>query len=158
MYRASTAATSLDRSLIDTLMTPAAFGHPVDSVELIETHISWLILADNFVYKIKKPITLDFLDFGNLEQRRFYCEEEIRLNKPWAPGIYLDVVPIGLVDGQARFAADGEVIEYAVRMRRFDEEMRLDRQLDADNLSVEDMKELGRNIASRHQSAERVEK
>jgi len=139
-------------------MSPAAFGHPVSSVELIETHISWLILTDDYVYKIKKPITLDFLDFGDLERRRFYCEEEIRLNQPWAPDIYLDVVPIGLENGQPRFCAAGTAIEYAVRMRRFGDEMRLDIQLDRGQLSVADMKELGRNIAARHSAARRVEK
>ena len=157
MHRAGTPAARLDTSLVDALMTPAAFEHPVSSVELIETHISWLILADDFVYKIKKPITLDFLDFGDLERRRFFCEEEIRLNKPFAPDIYLDVVPIHIEDGQPRFGAGGEAIEYAVRMRRFDNDMRLDVQLERGNLSVEDMKELGRNIAGRHAGAEHVD-
>ena len=144
-------------TLIDSLMSPAAFRHPVGSVELIETHISWVVLTDGFVYKIKKPLVLDFLDFGDLERRKFYCEEEIRLNQPWAPDIYLDVVPISLDNGQLRFDGDGIPIEYAVRMRRFDQEMRLDAQLESGNLSVADMKELGRNIAARHAAAEVVD-
>ena len=144
-------------TLIDSLMSPAAFRHPVGSVELIETHISWVVLTDGFVYKIKKPLVLDFLDFGDLERRKFYCEEEIRLNQPWAPDIYLDVVPISLDNGQLQFDGDGTPIEYAVRMRRFDQEMRLDAQLESGNLSVADMKALGRNIAARHAAAEVVE-
>jgi aminoglycoside phosphotransferase family enzyme/predicted kinase len=147
-----------DTHLVDALMTPAAFEHPVSSVELIETHISWLILTDDYVYKIKKPITLDFLDFADLERRKFYCEEEIRLNQPWAPDIYLDVVPVCLDNEQPRFSAHGPAIEYAVRMHRFDEKMRLDVQLERGELSVADMKELGRNIAARHMAAERVDK
>jgi aminoglycoside phosphotransferase family enzyme/predicted kinase len=131
-------------------MNPAAFEHVVSSVELIETHISWLILAGDFVYKIKKPIVLDFLDFRDLERRKFYCEEEIRLNQPWAPDIYLDVVPITIDDSQPRFNGGGTPIEYAVRMHRFDQALRLDVQLDNGQLSVSDMKELGRNIAERH--------
>ncbi len=144
-------------NLVDSLMSPAAFRHPVSSVDLIETHISWVVLTDDYVYKIKKPIVLDFLDFGDLERRKFYCEEEIRLNKPWAPDIYLDVVPISLDNGQPRFDGDGSPIEYAVRMRRFDQEMRLDAQLESGNLSVADMKELGRNIAARHIAAEIID-
>ncbi len=134
-------------------MSPAAFSHPASAVELIETHISWVILTDDYVYKIKKPIALDFLDFRDLERRKFYCEEEIRLNQPWAPDIYLDVAPITVDDGQPRFNGSGIPIEYAVRMRRFDQTSRLDAQLERGQLSVSDMKELGRNIAARHKAA-----
>ncbi|MCH8072378.1 MAG: AAA family ATPase [Proteobacteria bacterium] len=149
----SSSVTSPDTGLVNSLMNPAAFKHAVSSVELIETHISWVILTDEFVYKIKKPIVLAFLDFRDLERRKFYCEEEIRLNQPWAPDIYLDVVPITLDDGQPRFIGGGTPIEYAVRMRRFDQTSRLDVQLERGQLSVTDMKELGRNIAERHTAA-----
>ena len=138
-------------------LTPDAFSHPVSRVELIETHISWVILTDDFVYKIKKPIALDFLDFRELDRRKFYCEEEIRLNKPWAPEIYLDVVPISLDDGQPLVGGSGTPIEYAVRMRRFDQEARLDEQLERGSLSAADMKELGRSIATRHAASQVVD-
>jgi len=157
MHRTSPKLSALDTSLVDSLMKPAAFDHSVSSVELIETHISWLILTDDYVYKLKKPIVLDFLDFGDLEQRKFYCDEEIRLNKPWAPDIYLDVVSVSLDNGQARFSASGTPVDYAVRMRRFDQEMRLDAQLEQGKLLATDMQELARNIAARHAGAEHVE-
>ena len=153
MHRAGANITAADSSLVDSLMSPAAFSHPVSTTELIETHISWVILTDDYVYKIKKPIVLDFLDFHDLDQRKFYCEEEIRLNQPWAPEIYLDVVPITIVDDQPCFGGKGTAIEYAVRMRRFDDGLRLDEQLERGLLSVADMKELGRNIAARHTAA-----
>ena len=143
-----------DPSLIDTLCRPEAFDHPADDVDLIETHISWVILAGDFVYKIKKPIVLDFLDFGTLEKRRHCCEEEIRLNRPWAPDLYIGVVPIAQQDGEIRFGGNGDVLEYAVKMHRFEQHLRLDRQLAAGRLSVADMKELGRNVADRHAAAE----
>ena len=158
MHRTSPKLSALDTSLVDSLMKPAAFNHSVSSVELIETHISWLILTDKYVYKLKKPIVLDFLDFGDLEQRKFYCDEEVRLNKPWAPDIYLDVVPVSLDNGQARFSAGGTPVDYAVRMRRFDQEMRLDAQLEQGKLLAIDMQELARNVAARHAGAEHVEK
>ena len=153
MHRGSSLATPLDTSLIDSLVTPAAFGHPAGAVELIETHISWIFLAGDYAYKVKKRIALDFLNFRDLEQHKFYCEEEIRLNQPWAPDIYLDVVPITIVDGQPYFGGDGTAIEFAVRMRRFDDGLRLDKQLEHSLLSVADMKELGGNIAARHAAA-----
>jgi aminoglycoside phosphotransferase family enzyme/predicted kinase len=143
--------------LIEALLSPEAFDHPADDIELVETHISWVILAGDFVYKIKKPVVLDFLDFGTLDRRRHFCEEEIRLNRPSAPEIYLDVVPIGMVDGQPKFGADGDPVEYAVRMRRFDQALRLDAQLEQQALSVQDMKELGQTVATRHRSAAHVE-
>src|SRR5210317_1039395 len=83
--------------LVRGLLAPLAFDHEVSGVELVETHISWLILTDEFAYKLKKPVVLDFLDFGTLEKRRHYCEEEVRLNKPYAPELYIDVVPITVV-------------------------------------------------------------
>ena len=138
-------------------MSPAAFSHPVRDIQLIETHISWVFLAGDYAYKVKKPIALDFLDFRDLERRRFYCEEEIRLNQPWAPEIYLDVAPITVDNGQPRFGAGGAPIEYAVRMRRFDQQLRLDLQLERGELSFADMKELGRNIADRHTAAQVVD-
>ncbi len=157
MHRSSTSHIRIDTQLIDGLMCPAAFGHPVADVHLRETHISWLVLAGDFVYKIKKPIVLDFLDFGDLEKRRFFCNEEIRLNQPWAPEVYLDVVPVTLDGEQPRFGGSGAPIEYAVRMRRFDEDMQLDRQLEQDKLTVADMRELANMIARRHRAAPRVD-
>jgi aminoglycoside phosphotransferase family enzyme/predicted kinase len=157
MHRASTPDTPLDTSLIDALMSPAAFSHATSAIELIETHISWVILTDDYVYKIKKPVELHFVDFRDLERRKFYCEEEIRLNQPWAPDIYLDVAPITIDNNQPRFGGGGTPIEYAVRMRRFDQQFRLDLQLECGKLSVADMKELGRNIAARHSAAKVVD-
>ena len=101
----------------------------------------------------KRPITLDFLDFGDLEKRRFFCSEEIRLNKPRAPGIYIDVVPITLDDGLPHFSGNGKAVEYAVRMNRFDQRLRLDIQLVHGDLSVSDMRELAASIARRHTEA-----
>jgi aminoglycoside phosphotransferase family enzyme len=72
------------RRLVESLRRPEAYAHPVGAVELKETHISWVLLTGDFVYKIKKPVKLDFLDFSTLERRRFFCEEELRLNRRFA--------------------------------------------------------------------------
>ncbi|MGR8952241.1 MAG: bifunctional aminoglycoside phosphotransferase/ATP-binding protein [Gammaproteobacteria bacterium] len=106
-------------NLIRGLMSPGAFPHPVSSIRLIETHISWVLLTGQFAYKIKKPVNFGFLDFSTLELRHHYCHEELRLNRRLAADWYLDVVPItGSFDAPC-IAGNGEPIEYAVRMRQF---------------------------------------
>ena len=153
MHRLAPKDTTGDSSLIELLLQPDAYPHPVDKVELIETHISWVLLTGDYVYKIKKPLDLGFLDFHSLERRRFFCEEEIRLNKPWAPDIYIDVVPVTLSRGAAEISGSGAPVEYAVRMHSFDQTMRLDRQLESGELTVADMRELAAALSRRHGAA-----
>jgi hypothetical protein len=105
--------------LIDTLRDPACYPHPVDRVEVVETHISWVLLAGEYAYKVKKPVRLPFLDFSSLAARRRYCEEELRLNRRTAPELYLEVMPVVRTARGAAFGGGGAAIEYAVRMRRF---------------------------------------
>jgi aminoglycoside phosphotransferase family enzyme/predicted kinase len=112
--------------LIAALLDPRCFPHPADRVEWQETHASWLLLAGDFAYKIKKPITLPFLDYGTLAQREACCRAELALNRRLAPDLYLDVLPIGGTAEQPRLGAL-PAIEWAVRMTRFDEAGRLDR-------------------------------
>ena len=146
----------LDSSLIESLLDPQAYPHPVESIKMIETHISWVILTGQFAYKIKKPIELAFLDFRELASRLYYCEQEVRLNRLWAPEIYLGVVPISMLHGQAVVGGDGVAIEYAVRMRQFDQNRRLDAELLANKLSLSDMDELAGHIAGQHLSANAI--
>jgi len=112
--------------LIAALLDSHRYPHAVDSVELVETHASWLLLAGEFAYKIKKAITLPFLDYGTLARREAFCRAELVLNRRLAPDLYLDVVPIGGAPSQPRLGAM-PAIEWAVRMQRFDESGRLDR-------------------------------
>lgn len=108
--------------LINGLMDPTIYPHPCTEVLLVETHISWVLLTGLRAYKIKKPVDLGFVDFTTLKNRRYYCEEEVRLNRRLAPAMYLDVVQItGTVDAP-RIGGDGMVIDYAVRMLQFDQD------------------------------------
>src|SRR6266545_5466714 len=107
---------------IAALRDPACYPHPAEPVELIETHISWVFLAGEYAYKVKKPVDLGFLDFSTLQARRFYCEEELRLNRRTAPELYLGVVPITAGAAGPRLGGAGEAIEYALKMRRFPQE------------------------------------
>jgi aminoglycoside phosphotransferase family enzyme len=125
--------------LIRKLLKPAAYPHGVHGLQVIETHISWVILTGDYAYKVKKPVTLGFLDFSSLEQRRFFCEEELRVNRRTAPELYLDVVPIGVMDEKVRVGVE-PAIEYAVRMRQFPHEARLDRYLQDDRMGPDDVR------------------
>ena len=153
MHRAPMTGLSADDKIICELSTSAAFDHPAEAVERLETHISWLLLAGEFVYKIKKPIALPFLDFSTLAKRKHFCEEELRLNRYWAPELYVDVVPVTVCDGVARLGGDGTVVDYAVRMHRFDQAMRLDNQLSSNELTADDMLALANYLAARHTEA-----
>src|SRR5690348_18325390 len=73
------------------LLEPRAYPHPVDEVELVTTHISWVLLAGDYAYKIKRPVRYPFIDLTSSERRRFLCEEELRLNRRFAPELYIDV-------------------------------------------------------------------
>jgi aminoglycoside phosphotransferase family enzyme/predicted kinase len=116
-------------AFIAALQHASAYPHACDAIELIETHISWVLLTGAFVYKIKKPVDFGFLNFSTLERRRHCCEEELRLNRRYAPSLYLDVVTITRAQGVIRVGGVGEVIDHAVRMHQFDGAMQLDRRL-----------------------------
>jgi uncharacterized protein len=119
--------------LVEGLAQTSAYDNGVREVRVAETHISWVFLTGEHAYKIKKPIKLPFLDFSTLELRRRYCDEELRLNRRLAPNLYVGVVPIGGAASAPRVGAE-PAIEYAVKMRQFSDDARLDRQLGNDAL------------------------
>jgi aminoglycoside phosphotransferase family enzyme/predicted kinase len=110
----------------EALLRPECYGHPVQRVELIETHISQVFLTGSLAYKIKKRVDLGFLDFTSLQSRRLYCNEELRLNRRTAPDLYIDVVPITATSSGLRVAGAGTVVDYAVRMRQFPQDCLFD--------------------------------
>jgi uncharacterized protein len=100
--------------LIKNLQNTQLYDYPIKQFKVLETHISWVILTGQFAYKVKKPCNLEFLDFTSLEQRHYYCQEEVRLNKRLAPNLYLDIVPITGSIEQPQIGGTGTVIEYAI--------------------------------------------
>ncbi len=120
---------------------------------LIETHISWVLLADGRAYKIKKPLRLPFVDYSTLERRRHCCEEELRLNRRLAPALYLGVVAIGGSPQAPVIGGDGPAIEYAVHMRRFDEGALLSERLRAGRLGEADIDACAALLARFHRQA-----
>ncbi len=145
---------TLDQTtLIAALLQPDRYPHPVAAVEHLQTHISHVLLAGDYAYKIKKPLNLGFLDFTSLTRRKYYCEQELCLNDRLAPDVYLDCVPIGgSADRPILGVAAGEAIEYAVRMRRFAQDALLDRQLAAGRLENRHMDALARRLAVFHRA------
>ena len=136
--------------------SPAAFDHPAGAVEWIETHISWLVLAGDFVYKFKKPLKLDFLDFSTPALRRGACEEELRINRRTAPALYLGLVALtGTAHSlqlQPAEAAPADA-EPAVRMRRFAQEALLSHLLEQQRLLPSHIDALAQQVAQLHASA-----
>lgn len=112
------------------LLDPASYPEATRSVEFRETHISRVYLTDSHAYKLKKPLDLGFLDFSSLERRGFFCAEEVRLNRRFAPATYLGVVELREEHGRLRFGGAGRLLEFAVRMRRLPEARMLDRLID----------------------------
>ena len=148
-------------SLIERLQNSTLYEHQIDKFEVIETHISWVLLTGEYVYKIKKPLNFGFLDFSTLEKRHFYCEEELRLNRRLAPQLYLDVVTIYGSEAHPRLKGasensdvfdNGDVIEYAVKMRQFPQSVQLDRLLDKGKLDNSVMDNLAKKVAQFHLS------
>ncbi|MEW6518072.1 MAG: hypothetical protein AB1461_01530 [Thermodesulfobacteriota bacterium] len=102
---------------ISWLLNPAHYDHPVDRVELVQTHISYVLLAGDFVYKFKKPVNFGFLDFTTLDRRRHFCQQELLLNRRLCPDIYLDVFTVCRQQSGFAFNGTGEAVEYGVRMK-----------------------------------------
>jgi aminoglycoside phosphotransferase family enzyme len=133
--------------LIKAMLDPDFYPHHPKKVELIQTHISYIFLTGEVVYKVKKPVNFGFLDFTGLEKRRHFCHEEIRLNKRFSPEIYLKAVPISRHGDAFRVGDDTRVVEYAVTMRRINEDHMLYRLLEAGKVKSEDMERIGRHLA-----------
>jgi aminoglycoside phosphotransferase family enzyme/predicted kinase len=144
--------------LIEALSSPTAYPLPVQAVEVRQTHISVVFLVGEHVYKVKKPVRLDFLDFSTLELRRHFCEEEVRLNRWLAPGVYLGVVPVTEEAGQLRVEGGGPAVEWAVKMVRLPEEATLAHRLRHDDVGPDVVEALARRVAAFHASQPTSEK
>ncbi len=145
----------MESRYLEALLDPGAYDEPTASVALIQTHVSFLFLTDTFVYKIKKPVDFGFLNFITLDRRRFYCEEELRLNRRLCPDLYLGVVEVRESPAGACLFGTGEVIDYAVKMKRLPAGRMLDTLLEQDLVGDGDIRSIARVIGEFHLSAER---
>ncbi len=136
---------------IDALMNPRCYPHAVTAVERIETHISWVLLAGDYAYKIKKSVAPGFLDFSTLEARHHFCLEELRLNRATAPQLYLEVLPLTGTPAAPRIGGEGRPFEYALKMRRFAQDDLLDARIRRGDVDAALIDRLAQTIAAFHQ-------
>lgn len=137
-------------ALIEALQRPSIYDHPVERFEVLETHISWVLLTGPYAYKLKKPVNFGFVDFSTLEKRRFFCREELRLNRRLAAEWYLDVVPVTGTVERPQWGGPGAAIDYAVKIRQFRHDARLDLILARGELTPERLDALVDAVASFH--------
>jgi len=144
--------------LIEALCSPDAYPHEADAIELIQTHISYVLLAGAYAYKIKKPLELHFLDYSTLERRRQMCEEEVRLNRRLCPDVYLGVVSVVRAAGRYRISGQGEAVEYAVQMRRMPQDRFMPALIARKELTAAEVRAVAYVIASFHAAAQTDER
>lgn len=138
--------------MIKALSEAAAYEHEVTTVSIVETHISWVLLTGQYAYKIKKPVNFGFLDFSTLEKRRFFCHEELRLNRRFAPELYLEVVPITGTPNNPKMRGAGEAIEYAVKMVQFPTGYTLSERAENAQLSTDEIDQITGIVADFHET------
>ncbi len=138
---------TLPRMITD-LLRPEAYPDRPERVDLIQTHISYILLTPTFAYKVKKPVNFGFLDFTTLEKRRFFCNEEVRLNSRLSPEMYLGVVEVVERDGAFLMEGRGRVVDYAVKMERLPQERMMDHLLKEGRVSEEAVRRVVRRMAS----------
>jgi aminoglycoside phosphotransferase family enzyme/predicted kinase len=141
--------------LIELLSNPAVYPYMPPAVKVIQTHISAVFLAGEFVYKLKKPVALGFLDFTTLDKRLAACHAEVRLNRRLAPDVYLGVVPITRLPDGVRVEGEGDIVEWAVKMRRLPDESTLLQRVRAGQVDADLIEAVARRIAAFHLAAER---
>jgi hypothetical protein len=140
-------------ALISALLRPEAHEPPELAIELVETHISWVLLVGDYAYKVKKPVNLGFVDFSSPTRRAWFCAEELRLNRRLAPNLYLAVVPIYGPIETASFHGEGPVIEMALKMRRFPQAALLPAAIERGEVSPAAFDGLAERLAAFHARA-----
>ena len=140
--------------LVEGLLRPEAYPHAVEQVELRQTQMSFIFLTDSYVYKVKKPVNLGYLDYSTLEKRHFFCRQEVELNRRLCPDVYLDVVSITRHEDRILVDGGGRVIEYAVKMRRLPVESMMDVLLAKSLVSPQMVTDVANKLAEFHQRAE----
>ena len=138
------------KQVVEALLKPEAYDEETGKVELKQTHISFVFLTGDFVYKIKKAVNFGFLDFSTLEKRRLFCEKEVMLNRRLCGDMYLEVVPITKLDS-IKMGGTGEAIEYAVKMKRIPEEKIMTRLLEEGKIDKNIVDNMAKIIAEFHQ-------
>ncbi len=134
-------------------LDPSFYPHPVERVDVLQTHISYVFLAGDYAYKVKKAVDFGFLDYSTPARRRYYCRREVELNRRYCPHVYLGVATVRDEDGRLSLDGRGRAVEYAVRMRRVPEERMLHRLLAEGQATPEMLAAIARRLAQAHAEA-----
>jgi uncharacterized protein len=149
--------------LIEQMLQPGFYPHAVtEPIQLIQTHISYVLLTGEYTYKVKKPVNFGFLDFTSLEKRQHFCQEELRLNRRLSPELYLQVLGIAstptgefqLMGESDLGQLDASAVEYTVQMRQFSQEELFSQLFSQGALTIEQMQQLGQQLAAFHAIAQ----
>jgi aminoglycoside phosphotransferase family enzyme len=141
--------------LIDDLMRPSAYPETPNKILLAQTHISTVFIGDEFVYKIKKPVNFEFLDFSTLEKRNLFCKKEVELNNRFSKDIYLGVYPVTYDGAKHTINGKGEIVDYAVKMRRLSDENLLKSRFKKGNISSKDIHRIADAISAFHRKSKK---
>jgi aminoglycoside phosphotransferase family enzyme len=144
---------SIQKQIVEALTKPEAYDEEPGKIELTQTHISFVFLTRNFVYKVKKAVDLGFLDFTTLEKRRFFCEKELELNRRLCEGMYLEVVPINR-SNIIKIKGEGKTVEYAVKMKRMPQEKMMNKLLKENKVDNKLIDRIAKIISEFHSNAE----
>jgi len=139
--------------IIRELSDSSAYPHAVEEIRVVQTHVSCVFLTGALVYKVKKPVQFDFLDYRERDHRRELCLKEVALNRRLCPDVYLDVVPIVDPDGRLRMNMPGDPVEWAVRMRQLRAEDMLPARIAARKIDQDDIRTIAGAIARFHLNA-----
>ena len=146
------------KTINQSLLNPEAYPHNPRKIELVQTQMSFVFLTGDYVYKVKKPVDLGYLDYTTLEQRHFFCHQELELNRRLCPDAYLDVVPIVEEKGRLRIEGQGKAIEYAVKMKQLPHNRMMDVLLPQGQVTQEMVARVAERLVSFHQKAETNQK
>ena len=141
-------------STVKALLKPQAYPHKPQKIELVQTQMSFIFLTGKYVYKIKKPVDLGYLDYTTLEKRHFFCHQELELNRRLCPSAYLAVVPVVDVKGELRIEGRGEAIEYAVKLKQLPQDRMMDVLLPRGQVTPEMVARVAEKLVDFHQKAE----
>lgn len=142
------------KQIIEDLKNPDALPENTTSVDVVQTHISVVFIADAFVYKIKKPVDFGFLDFSTLEKRYYYCHQEVTLNRRLAGDLYVDVLPVTLSNGKYTLLEQkGEPVEYAVKMKRIPNDRLMKSVFEAGKINEGNLTEIAEVLSKFHLTA-----
>jgi uncharacterized protein len=148
----------MDIQQVHALIDKRSLPGSCNNMQLKETHISWIILSDDYAFKIKRPVRFSFVDFSTLASRKHFCQEELRLNKRLAPDMYLGVLPLTGKMIDEGTGPDENIIDYAVQMKRMDDQKAMDKLLISGNVTDSQITNLAVKIADFHRKAETVRK